>query len=300
MAFKEKGLVLAVLLVFFSMAKTSITTLWSWRVAQYSNLPARNGGSGSQFSQPIIGHVSHRNQPLRYPTHYTLVLFEVAYMQPSSPAWLKATKLQGLPSFISGVCLTWFILPLTTNGGNDGAPMIDRENLSEKDKIAEAVEVGLATDCDNTTDGKKVQSVQHEKRELEPIRGGIRGGIHQNADTRGRFRNAKVCGEKTKMLKTMTIATMAALEGHTGERKLWREDDWRRRPKTVAGDGGWRRWPETVSGGGERPETVPEAVAGDGQRRRMMTDGDRGCRRPWRPAAGRQRRQWLKNQRTLL
>ncbi|WVZ20117.1 hypothetical protein V8G54_007439 [Vigna mungo] len=56
------------------------------KVAQYSNLPARNGGSGSQFSQPIIGHVSHRNQPLRYPTHYTLVLFEVAYMQPSSPA----------------------------------------------------------------------------------------------------------------------------------------------------------------------------------------------------------------------
>ncbi|WVZ07888.1 hypothetical protein V8G54_021234 [Vigna mungo] len=88
MAFKEKGLVLAVLLgllVFFSMAKTSITTLWSWRVAQYSNLPARNGGSGSQFSQSIIGHVSHRNQPLRYPTHYTLVLFEDAYMQPSAP-----------------------------------------------------------------------------------------------------------------------------------------------------------------------------------------------------------------------
>ncbi|WVZ13498.1 hypothetical protein V8G54_011064 [Vigna mungo] len=74
MAFKEQGLVLAVLLgllVFFSMAKTSITTLWSWR---------------------IIGHVSHRNQPLLYPTHYTLVLFEVAYMQPSSPAALVASE----------------------------------------------------------------------------------------------------------------------------------------------------------------------------------------------------------------
>ncbi|QCD78335.1 uncharacterized protein LOC114189137 [Vigna unguiculata] len=56
------------------------------KVAQYSNLPVGNGGSGSQFSQPIIGHVPHRNQPLRYPTHYTPVLSEPAYMQPSSPA----------------------------------------------------------------------------------------------------------------------------------------------------------------------------------------------------------------------
>ncbi|XP_047150778.1 uncharacterized protein LOC124822769 isoform X1 [Vigna umbellata] len=56
------------------------------KVAQYSNLPVGNGGSGSQFSQPIIGHLPHRNQPLRYPTHYTPVLSEPAYMQPSSPA----------------------------------------------------------------------------------------------------------------------------------------------------------------------------------------------------------------------
>ncbi|KAL9319792.1 hypothetical protein ACSQ67_011631 [Phaseolus vulgaris] len=56
------------------------------KVAQYSNLTMGNGGSGSQFSPPIIAHVPHRNQPLRYPTHYTPVLSEPAYMQPSSPA----------------------------------------------------------------------------------------------------------------------------------------------------------------------------------------------------------------------
>ncbi|KAK7333520.1 hypothetical protein VNO80_30295 [Phaseolus coccineus] len=56
------------------------------KVAQYSNLTMGNGGSGSQFSQPIIAHVPHRNQPLRFPTHYTPVLSEPAYMQPSSPA----------------------------------------------------------------------------------------------------------------------------------------------------------------------------------------------------------------------
>ncbi|CAJ1964151.1 unnamed protein product [Sphenostylis stenocarpa] len=56
------------------------------KVAQYSNLTVGNGGSGSQFSQPIVGHVPHRNQPLRYTTHYTPVLSEPAYIQPSSPA----------------------------------------------------------------------------------------------------------------------------------------------------------------------------------------------------------------------
>ncbi|KAL2322642.1 hypothetical protein Fmac_027021 [Flemingia macrophylla] len=56
------------------------------KVAQYSNLTVGNGGSGSQFSQPIVGHVAHRTQPLRYATHYSPVLSEPAYLQPSSPA----------------------------------------------------------------------------------------------------------------------------------------------------------------------------------------------------------------------
>lgn len=56
------------------------------KVAQYNNLTVGNGGSGSQFSQPIVGHVAHRTQPLRYATHYTPVLSESAYLPPSSPA----------------------------------------------------------------------------------------------------------------------------------------------------------------------------------------------------------------------
>ncbi|KAK7278008.1 hypothetical protein RJT34_23029 [Clitoria ternatea] len=56
------------------------------KVAQYSNLTVGNGGSGSQFSQPIVGQLAHRTQPLRYATHYTPVLSEPAYLQPSSPA----------------------------------------------------------------------------------------------------------------------------------------------------------------------------------------------------------------------
>ncbi|TKY46868.1 Polyadenylate-binding protein-interacting protein 4 [Spatholobus suberectus] len=56
------------------------------KVAQYSNLTVGSGGSGSQFSQPIVGQLAHRTQPLRYATHYTPVLSEPAYLQPSSPA----------------------------------------------------------------------------------------------------------------------------------------------------------------------------------------------------------------------
>ncbi|KAK7305097.1 hypothetical protein VNO77_42997 [Canavalia gladiata] len=56
------------------------------KVAQYSNLPVANGGSGSQFTQPIVGQLAHRTQPLRYATHYAPVLSEPAYLQPSSPA----------------------------------------------------------------------------------------------------------------------------------------------------------------------------------------------------------------------
>lgn len=57
------------------------------KIAQYSNLTVGNGSSGSQFSQPqIVGQLTHRTQPLRYATHYTPVLSEPAYLQPSSPA----------------------------------------------------------------------------------------------------------------------------------------------------------------------------------------------------------------------
>ncbi|KAL4395661.1 hypothetical protein HN51_000139 [Arachis hypogaea] len=57
------------------------------KVAQYSNLTVGNGGSGSQFSPPIVGQLAHnRAQPLRYGAHYPPVLSEHAYLQPSSPA----------------------------------------------------------------------------------------------------------------------------------------------------------------------------------------------------------------------
>ncbi|XP_061357712.1 uncharacterized protein LOC133302014 isoform X2 [Gastrolobium bilobum] len=56
------------------------------KVAHYSNLTVGNGGSGSQFSQPIVGPLAHRAPPVRYATHYTPVLSEHAYLQPSSPA----------------------------------------------------------------------------------------------------------------------------------------------------------------------------------------------------------------------
>ncbi|MED6163229.1 hypothetical protein PIB30_077975 [Stylosanthes scabra] len=57
------------------------------KVAQYSNLTAGNGGSGSQFSPPIVGQLAHnRAQPMRYGAHYPPVLSEPAYLQPSSPA----------------------------------------------------------------------------------------------------------------------------------------------------------------------------------------------------------------------
>ncbi|KAK7288600.1 hypothetical protein RIF29_02066 [Crotalaria pallida] len=56
------------------------------KVAEYSNVSEGNGGSGSQFSQPFIGQLPHRTQPLRYTAHYTPALSEPAYLQPSSPA----------------------------------------------------------------------------------------------------------------------------------------------------------------------------------------------------------------------
>ncbi|CAK8565565.1 unnamed protein product [Lathyrus sativus] len=56
------------------------------KVSQYGNLTVGNAGSGSQFSQPIVGQLAHRAQPLQYAAHYTPVLSEPAYLQSSSPA----------------------------------------------------------------------------------------------------------------------------------------------------------------------------------------------------------------------
>ncbi|KAJ7963835.1 polyadenylate-binding protein-interacting protein 4-like [Quillaja saponaria] len=56
------------------------------KYTQYGNMTAGNGGSGSQFSQSIVGHMGHRTQPLRYAAQYNTVLAEPAYVQQNSPA----------------------------------------------------------------------------------------------------------------------------------------------------------------------------------------------------------------------
>ncbi|KAJ4843824.1 hypothetical protein Tsubulata_014031 [Turnera subulata] len=40
------------------------------KFSPYSNLTALNGGNASQFSQPIIGNMGSRTQPLRYAGQY--------------------------------------------------------------------------------------------------------------------------------------------------------------------------------------------------------------------------------------
>lgn len=52
----------------------------------YNNLTAGNGVSGSQFSQPIVGHMGSRTQPLRYTGQYNPVQAGPAYMHPNSQA----------------------------------------------------------------------------------------------------------------------------------------------------------------------------------------------------------------------
>lgn len=52
----------------------------------YSNLIAGNGGSGSQYSQPIIGHMASRPQPVRYAGQYQPVQAGPAYVHPNSQA----------------------------------------------------------------------------------------------------------------------------------------------------------------------------------------------------------------------
>ncbi|KAG6756607.1 hypothetical protein POTOM_040042 [Populus tomentosa] len=50
----------------------------------YSNLTSVNGGSGSQFSQPVAGHVGTRVQSLRYAGQYHAVQAAPSYAQPNS------------------------------------------------------------------------------------------------------------------------------------------------------------------------------------------------------------------------
>ncbi|KAF3453475.1 hypothetical protein FNV43_RR03915 [Rhamnella rubrinervis] len=55
------------------------------KVVPYGNFTAGNGCTGSQFSQPVVGHVGSRTQPLRYAGQYPLQTGP-AYVQPSSQA----------------------------------------------------------------------------------------------------------------------------------------------------------------------------------------------------------------------
>uniref|UniRef100_A0A6N2N2U8 Ataxin-2 C-terminal domain-containing protein n=1 Tax=Salix viminalis TaxID=40686 RepID=A0A6N2N2U8_SALVM len=50
----------------------------------YSNLTAVNGGNGSQFSQPVAGHMETRMQPLRHAGQYHAVQAASSYAPPNS------------------------------------------------------------------------------------------------------------------------------------------------------------------------------------------------------------------------
>ncbi|KAJ6417373.1 hypothetical protein OIU84_003146 [Salix udensis] len=50
----------------------------------YSNLTAVNGGNGSQFSQPVVGHMETRMQPLRHAGQYHAVQAASSYAPPNS------------------------------------------------------------------------------------------------------------------------------------------------------------------------------------------------------------------------
>ncbi|AES70312.1 uncharacterized protein [Medicago truncatula] len=64
------------------------------KASQYGNLTVGNPGSGSQFTQPIVGQLT-RTQPLQYAAHYTPVLSEPAYLQTtSSPAVMVGRSTQ--------------------------------------------------------------------------------------------------------------------------------------------------------------------------------------------------------------
>ncbi|KAJ4837431.1 hypothetical protein Tsubulata_012764 [Turnera subulata] len=55
------------------------------KFSPYSNLTALNGGNASQFSQPIVGNMGSRTQPLRYTGQYHSVQAGSTYLPPSSP-----------------------------------------------------------------------------------------------------------------------------------------------------------------------------------------------------------------------
>ncbi|GAV72936.1 SM-ATX domain-containing protein [Cephalotus follicularis] len=56
------------------------------KFVQYGNFAAGNGGSGSHFSQSVVGHMGSRTQPLRYAAQYQPVQPGLAYVNPNSQA----------------------------------------------------------------------------------------------------------------------------------------------------------------------------------------------------------------------
>ncbi|KAK9268506.1 hypothetical protein L1049_000258 [Liquidambar formosana] len=56
------------------------------KLVPYTNLTAVNGGSGSQYSQPIVGHMGSRTQPIRYAGQYHPVQAGSTYVHPNSQA----------------------------------------------------------------------------------------------------------------------------------------------------------------------------------------------------------------------
>ncbi|XVF03885.1 hypothetical protein REPUB_Repub05bG0031700 [Reevesia pubescens] len=56
------------------------------KFVSYGNITAATGVSGSQFSQPIVGHMGNRTQPLRYASQYHSVQAAPAYLNPNSQA----------------------------------------------------------------------------------------------------------------------------------------------------------------------------------------------------------------------
>ncbi|XVF70638.1 hypothetical protein PTKIN_Ptkin11bG0178900 [Pterospermum kingtungense] len=56
------------------------------KFVSYGNITGATGVSGSQFSQPIVGHVGSRTQPLRYTGQYHTVQAAPSYLNPNSQA----------------------------------------------------------------------------------------------------------------------------------------------------------------------------------------------------------------------
>ncbi|KAE8713684.1 DEA(D/H)-box RNA helicase family protein isoform 1 [Hibiscus syriacus] len=56
------------------------------KFVSYGNISAATGVNGSQFSQPIVGHMGNRTQPLRYAGQYHPDQAATAYLNPNSQA----------------------------------------------------------------------------------------------------------------------------------------------------------------------------------------------------------------------